>query len=73
MTWSSLEGQKRIMAWTLFATYGDKAYGTKAATEIIFARAKKIFYMHVQSKNSNITMLVKMSQHHYRVIQTIMT
>ena len=41
MTWSSLEGQKRIMVWTLFATYGDKAYGTKAATEIIFARAKK--------------------------------
>jgi len=49
------------MVWTLFATYGDKAYGTKAATEIIFARAKKIFYMHVQSKNSNITMLVKIS------------
>jgi len=41
MTWSSLEGQKRIMVWTLFATYGDKAYGTKAATEINFAREKK--------------------------------
>jgi hypothetical protein len=41
MAMSIQEGQKRIMVSTLFATYGDKAYGTKAAAEIIFVRAKK--------------------------------